>query len=70
MHFRCVFISLKNHFKKGSHHYLHFKGYTLIIIKQRNHHGKKNGIFSYWAKVHDDFAVYLCHYTGLRVRDL
>lgn len=33
------------------------------------HHGKKNGIFSYLAKVHDDFAVYSYRYTGPKVRN-
>ena len=59
MHFCSVFISLKNHFKKGSHHYLHFKGYTLInSIRQQSYHGKKNVKFSYWAKVRNSFAAY------------
>ena len=35
----------------------------------RTHHGKKNK-FLYRAKVHDDFAIYLYHNTGLKVRDI
>jgi hypothetical protein len=27
-------------------------------------------MFFYWAKVHDDFAVYLYYDTGLKVRDI
>ncbi len=27
-------------------------------------------MFFYWAKVHDDFAIYLYPNTGLKVRDI